>query len=89
MNKATINRIAKCSLVVLLMMVFLLLNVPDLDAQCAMCAATAESNLKNGGAEAKGLNRGILYLLSMPYLLAGTIAFLYWRQKKKAKSVEF
>lgn len=54
----------------------------DLDAQCAMCRMSSESNLQHGGTEGKGLNKGILYLFSMPYLLIGTIAFLWWKNKK-------
>jgi hypothetical protein len=55
----------------------------DLLAQCPMCRATAETNLANGGTEGKGLNNGILYMLGMPYLLIGTIAFLWWKNRKK------
>lgn len=46
-------------------------------AQCAMCRANAESNLKNGGSIAKGLNSGILYLMAIPYLL---LAFIFRQQ---------
>lgn len=56
---------------------------PDLLAQCPMCRATAETNLANGGTEGRGLNNGILYMLGMPYLLIGTIAFLWWRNRRK------
>jgi hypothetical protein len=55
----------------------------ELLAQCPMCRATAESNLANGGTEGRGLNNGILYMLGMPYLLIGTIAFLWWKNRKK------
>ena len=55
----------------------------ELLAQCPMCRATAESNLANGGTEGRGLNNGILYMLGMPYILIGTIAFLWWRNRKK------
>jgi hypothetical protein len=55
----------------------------ELLAQCPMCRATAETNLANGGTEGAGLNQGILYLLGMPYLLIGTIAYLWWKNRKK------
>lgn len=55
----------------------------ELLAQCPMCRATAESNLANGGTEGRGLNNGIMYMLGMPYLLIGTIAFLWWKNRKK------
>ena len=60
----------------------------DLFAQCPMCRATAESNLANGGTEGRGLNNGILYMLGMPYILIGTIAFLWWRNRKKDEDLE-
>jgi hypothetical protein len=48
-----------------------------------MCKIAAESNLKNGGTAGRGLNKGILYMLAAPYLLVGTIAFIWWRNRKK------
>jgi len=56
-------------------------------AQCPMCRAAAESNLSSGGTEAKGLNTGILYMLSLPYLLIGTLGFLWWKNKKEESKI--
>jgi hypothetical protein len=53
-------------------------------AQCPMCKMSAESNLANGGTEGKGLNAGILYLLSLPYLAVGVLAYV-WFKKRKAE----
>jgi hypothetical protein len=59
----------------------------QVQAQCAMCKATAESNMKehsnNFGA---GLNKGILYLLAMPYLLAGVGVLIWYRHRKQYRS---
>ena len=52
-------------------------------AQCAMCKMPAESNLKNGGSNGSGLNMGILYMFLAPYLVVGTIGFLWWRGKQQ------
>lgn len=52
-------------------------------AQCAMCRASVESNLKNGGQVARGLNIGVLFMLSMPYLVVGTIGLVWWRHRRK------
>jgi hypothetical protein len=52
-------------------------------AQCPMCKIGAESNLKNGGTAGNGLNEGILYMLAMPYLLVGTIGFVWYKNRKK------
>ncbi len=69
---------------------FLLLTVlaPAAQSQCPMCRMTAESNLKEGGKVGKGLNAGILFMLSMPYLLVGTIGYLWYRNRKKEERPE-
>ncbi|MEM7102643.1 MAG: hypothetical protein AAF502_05860 [Bacteroidota bacterium] len=77
------NKIFKFLVVFLLIATFVTFFVDMADAQCAMCRASAESNLKNGGTEGQGLNRGILYLFAMPYVMVGTLGFLWWRSKKK------
>lgn len=64
---------------------FLLLLGPDLLAQCPMCRASAETNLQEGGTEARGLNAGILYLLSAPYLLAGLLGYYWWNNRRNAQ----
>ncbi len=55
----------------------------DVSAQCPMCKMSAESNLKNGGTAGKGLNAGILYMLSLPYTLVGVIGFIWWKNNKR------
>ena len=37
---------------------FLLISINKLHAQCAMCKAAVEANLKDGGSAGAGLNRG-------------------------------
>jgi len=66
-------------------LVFVLFVFPSLEsvAQCPMCRAAAETNLAQGGTEGKGLNTGILYMLSLPYLLIATIGYIWWRNKKE------
>jgi hypothetical protein len=69
---------------ILLFVVLLLLTQVDVVAQCAMCRTTVESSISNGRSNiATGLNTGILYLLSAPYLIVGAIAFLWFRQSKQ------
>ena len=69
---------------ILLFVVLLLLTQVDAVAQCAMCRTTVESSISNGRSNiATGLNTGILYLLSAPYLIVGAIAFLWFRQSKQ------
>ncbi len=55
-------------------------------AQCAQCAATVETNAKNGGNAARGLNNGILFLLGAPYIAVGAIGYI-WYKKYRRKNV--
>ncbi len=52
-------------------------------AQCAMCQATVESNIKAGGTTGKGLNGGIMYLLAAPYIAMAGIGFLWYKKYRK------
>ncbi len=57
----------------------------DASAQCAMCGRVAESSRDaNENNVGKGLNTGILYLLAIPYVLAGIGAYAYFKKNKKA-----
>jgi len=51
-------------------------------AQCPMCKISMESNLNNGGTAGKGLNKGILYLFSLPYMIIGGLGF-YWYKNQR------
>lgn len=68
----------------ILVFTFLLLGT-DIHAQCAMCRATVESNMNQPNSIGSGLNSGILYLMSIPYILIGTIAVFWFRASKNAK----
>jgi hypothetical protein len=68
---------------ILFLLVLLIVGlVADADAQCAMCKASAEANLKIGGGDPKGLNAGILYMLVMPYIIVGCIGYWWWKNRK-------
>lgn len=53
----------------------------EVEAQCAMCKATAEQG------DQRGLNIGILFLFLMPYTIVGTIAFFWWRNKRSEDEI--
>jgi len=63
----------------------------DAAAQCAMCRRVAQTNYEQQDQIAKekemkrgrSLNNGILYLLSVPYLIAGVGAFFWWKNRRK------
>jgi len=55
------------------------------NAQCAMCRAVLES--EEGQTTAEGVNNGIMYLMSIPYILVAGFGFIiYWKffRPKKA-----
>lgn len=54
-------------------------------AQCAMCQATAETSIDAGSSAAEGLNKGIMYLFFMPWIILGTVSYFWWRSTKKAQ----
>lgn len=59
-------------------------------AQCAMCKSSVESNQANADTTklekfGKGLNKGILYIMAMPYILVGTVGFFWYRNRRKAQ----
>jgi hypothetical protein len=56
------------------------------NAQCAMCKATLESNAKNDKSKiGAGLNTGIIYLMVIPYLIFGVLGYLWFKHSKKQK----
>ena len=62
--------------------------VPDrADAQCAMCTLTAENATQNGNNQGKGLNKGILFLLAIPYLVAVGVGVLWYKRYRSKKTV--
>ena len=73
----------KFGVLLLLIVVFIIMPGSDLLSQCPMCRAAAETNLAQGGTEGKGLNKGILYMLSLPYLIVATIGYIWWKNKKE------
>jgi high-affinity nickel permease len=58
-------------------------------AQCAMCKTTAESDLNNGGSIGTGLNTGILYLMTIPYIILITGAYFFFKKPIDAKMKEW
>jgi hypothetical protein len=54
-------------------------------AQCAMCR-TALENSPEGKGMATSFNRGILFLLGVPYAIFGTIGAVVYRGYRKRKA---
>ncbi|GGC41489.1 hypothetical protein GCM10011386_37010 [Parapedobacter defluvii] len=68
--------------------VILAVSIPrSVQAQCAMCTLTAENATENGNTQGKGLNKGILFLLAIPYLAAAGIGVLWYKRYRGKKTV--
>lgn len=71
---------------ILMILSFLIFAGEEVLAQCAMCRSTLENNYSNGNPGiAAGINTGILYLLSMPYLAVLVIGYLWYKSSKHAQ----
>ena len=63
----------------------------EANAQCAMCRRVAQTNYDQQDQVAKAkemkrgrsLNNGILYLLSIPYLIGGVGVAVWWYNRRK------
>ena len=76
----------KTALFLLIFGLMVVSTVP-VKAQCAACAASVETNNKNGGSAANGLNSGIIFLLGAPYIAVAIAGFI-WYKKYRRKNVE-
>jgi hypothetical protein len=66
----------KCVLILSIIIFSSLYFVSNVSAQCSICTKTAQ---QLGEKPAKGLNAGIIYLASAPFLIAG---YVFYRWKK-------
>jgi hypothetical protein len=63
---------------------FLSLAGTDAAAQCAMCRANVESNVQSKQSQVgSGLNSGIVYLMAIPYILAATVGFFWYKYSRQ------
>ncbi len=67
----------KSHVVIALIVLGCLLLPVTTEAQCAMCKASVESSINDPSFVAKGINKGIVYLMIVPYLL---LAFIFRKQ---------
>jgi hypothetical protein len=71
--------------IVFVTVLLLIVNCQLTMAQCAMCKGAVETNMSTGrNVIGNGINAGIAYLFAFPYLIVGVIAYLWYRNSKKA-----
>lgn len=49
-------------------------------AQCSICAKTV---MQMGDRPAQGFNDGIIYLMIIPYIAIGIVAYKWWQNEKR------
>lgn len=70
------------TVVLILVMALFFLMSTDAGAQCAMCKAVAENAQDESGyGLTNGLNSGILFIMAIPYILLGTLLFVFFRKQ--------
>ena len=67
----------------LIFAVLLLFYSFSTNAQCAMCRASLEG--EGNVAKAQAVNDGIVYLMVIPYILAGFVAIIIYRMYSKRR----
>lgn len=68
--------------------IFLVFSKLEVLAQCATCKAAAETSLENGDSTiASGVNLGVLYMLSILFLIFGLFIFLLWKHRNADGSI--
>jgi hypothetical protein len=70
----------KLGSVVFFIMIFCLVAVKSVEAQCSICTKTAG---QLGEKRAQGLNTGIIYLMLAPFTIVGYIGLRWWRAEKQ------
>lgn len=68
-----------------LLFVLLIISNASTYAQCAMCKTSVESDLNNGGSIGKELNTGILYLMTLPYIILMLGAYFFFKKQIDAR----
>jgi uncharacterized membrane protein len=68
----------------LILIILVVINIPVF-SQCAMCAGQVETAHGAGSSVAEGVNKGVLYIFMMPYLVMATIGYFWWRSRKKVQ----
>lgn len=60
----------------------------SLSAQCPMCKTALKSNKEAASKSTvgNGINKGILFLLAMPYVLVGTAGLVWYNNRRKNRN---
>lgn len=75
----------RCRPLLVVLLVMLLLAAPLASpAQCVLCSTQVEAaRQENDGYDPGGLNKGILYLMAIPYLLMSVVGYGWYQRRKR------
>ncbi len=85
-NTSAINCVSKLIGIFVLTITLSLAPTIETNAQCPMCRMSAQKNLDGGGTAGSGLNKGILYMLMLPYVIVGGVGYVWYRNRKNVES---
>ncbi|MBC7384321.1 MAG: hypothetical protein H7296_15250 [Bacteroidia bacterium] len=75
--------------VISLLVYIMLWGSSNTNAQCTMCKTNIENARKDGHTMVGStLNNGIMYLLVLPYAIAGVFGFIYYKKYKERKAAD-
>lgn len=82
------KKVVLTALFSLLLGVFFSLAPHTAAAQCTMCKTQVEAaRTEKDGYDFSGLNKGILYMATIPYLLMGAVGYFWYRNSRAKKLV--
>ena len=74
------------SILSFLVFALILFSSSEINAQCAMCKAVVKAGSEDNAASVgTTLNMAILYLMGIPYVLAGVGGYFWWKKSKNDK----
>ncbi len=79
------RRFSNFFLIIFSVVVLVTITNISASAQCALCRSSVESNRADDKLSkfGNGLNKGILFLMAVPYILVGTVGFIWYRHSRK------
>jgi hypothetical protein len=74
----------------LLLVLLTLAALSPAQAQCVMCKSQVEAaRAERDDYDVAGLNKGIVYMMTVPYILMGAVGFFWYRRTHPKRPTKF
>ncbi|GAB3636936.1 hypothetical protein GCM10027422_25260 [Hymenobacter arcticus] len=74
----------------LLLSILTLATLSPAQAQCVMCKSQVEAaRQERDDYDVDGLNKGIVYMMTVPYILMGAVGFFWYRRTHPKRPTKF